>query len=68
MCRETEDFRVRIDEYRGFALSLHLFFVEIDDVTEKIQVEVPWSMMFTDDIVLIGENRKEVYNRLNEWI
>jgi hypothetical protein len=24
--------------------------------------------MFVDDVVLVGENRKEVNNRLNEWM
>jgi len=30
--------------------------VVVDEVTKQIEGEVPWCMMFADDIILAGEN------------
>jgi len=32
----------------------------MDEITKKIQGEVPWCMLFEDDIILIGERREKV--------
>jgi len=45
----------------------YLFSVVMDEVTKEIQSEIPWCIMFADDIVLVGKNLKEVNNRLDEW-
>ncbi|XP_009590790.2 uncharacterized protein [Nicotiana tomentosiformis] len=39
----------------------------MDAVTHHIQGEVPWGMLFVDDIVLIDETRGGVNNRLEVW-
>ncbi|KAL4104538.1 hypothetical protein QTP88_019833 [Uroleucon formosanum] len=66
MCVVTEDFKVRVGVHQESALSPYLFSVVMGEITKEIQ-EVPSCMMFADDIVLIGENMKDVNNRLNEW-
>jgi len=60
VCVKKQDFRVRIGANQGSALSPYLFSVVMDEVTKKTQGEVPWCLMFADDIVLVGESRKEV--------
>jgi len=45
-----------------------LFSVVIDKVTKEIKVlEILLCMMFSDDIILVGENREEVNQRLDFW-
>jgi len=36
----------------------YLFSVVIDEVIKEIQGDVLWCMIFINDIVLVGENRK----------
>ncbi|XP_060178388.1 uncharacterized protein LOC132608378 [Lycium barbarum] len=39
----------------------------MDALTSRIQGEVPWCMLFADDIVLIDESRSGVNARLEVW-
>jgi len=64
MCEVTEDYNVGMCASGvGFK---PLFVLCINEVTKEIQGNVPWCMMFADDIVSVGENLKEAYNRLDE--
>ncbi|XP_070010405.1 uncharacterized protein [Nicotiana sylvestris] len=39
----------------------------MDALSHHIQGDMPWCMLFTDDIVLIGEMRGSVNERLEVW-
>ncbi|XP_070036590.1 uncharacterized protein [Nicotiana tomentosiformis] len=39
----------------------------MDVLTQHIQGEVPWCMLFADDIVFIDETRRAVNARLEVW-
>ena len=39
----------------------------MDELTGKIQDEVPWCMLFADDIVLVDETKTEINARLELW-
>ncbi|XP_070002433.1 secreted RxLR effector protein 78-like [Nicotiana sylvestris] len=63
----SEHFPVFMGLHQGSALSPFLFAMVIDALTHHVQGEVAWSMLFTDDIVLIDETRSGINERLEVW-
>ena len=59
-----KDFRVGMGLHQGSALSPFLFTLLMDELTRGIQDELPWCMLFADDIVLIDETRQGVNVKL----
>ena len=45
-------------------LSPFLFAIVMDELTRAIQDEIPWYMIFADDIVLVDETRVGVNAKL----
>jgi len=39
----------------------------MDELTREIQDEVPWSMLFADDIILIDETKDGLNEKLEKW-
>jgi len=60
----TSDFSVTIGLHQGSAMSPFLFVIVMDEFTRDIQDEIPWCMLFADDIILVDETRVEVNAKL----
>jgi len=60
MIRDTQNFSIDIGLHQGSALNPFLFTTVMGELTREIQDEIPWCMLFADDIVLIDESREEV--------
>ena len=63
----TTDFPINIVLHQGSALSPYLFVLVMDEVTRDIQGEIPWCMLFADDVVLVDESRAGVNMKLELW-
>lgn len=46
------DFSLTIGLHQGSILSPYLFCVGMDELTRSIQDEIPWCMLFANDIIL----------------
>ena len=47
---ETNNFSITVDLHQGSALSPYIFVLVKDELTRHMQDEVPWCMLFADDI------------------
>ncbi|KAF3650530.1 Syntaxin-81 [Capsicum annuum] len=64
---DSDHFPVETVLHQGSTLSPFLFALVMDALTRSIQGEVPWCMLFADDVVLIDEMRKGVNDELEVW-
>jgi hypothetical protein len=60
-------FPINIGLHQGLALNPYLFSLVIDEVTRDIQGDIPWCMLFADDVVLVDESREGVNRKLELW-
>ncbi|KAK3559181.1 hypothetical protein QTP86_005085 [Hemibagrus guttatus] len=63
---QTEEFKGEVGLHQGSALSPFLFAIVMDQLSEEVRQESPWTMMFADDIVICSESREQVEESLVE--
>jgi len=63
---DTKYFPIDIGLHQGSTLSSFLFTTVMDELTREIQDEVPWCMLFADDIELIDETRDGLNDKLEK--
>ncbi|GJY35355.1 retrovirus-related pol polyprotein LINE-1 [Tanacetum coccineum] len=63
----TEYFSVEVGLHHGSAISPYIFTLILDELSRGIQENIPWCMIFADDIVLIAESAEGLNNRLESW-
>ncbi|KAK3544185.1 hypothetical protein QTP86_008287 [Hemibagrus guttatus] len=64
---QTEEFNVEVGLHQGSALSPFLFAIVMDQLSEEVRQESPWTRMFADDIVICSESREQVEENLERW-
>ncbi|KAK3529887.1 hypothetical protein QTP86_007205 [Hemibagrus guttatus] len=64
---QTEEFKVEVGLHQGSVLSPFLFAIVMDQLSEEVRQESPWTMMFADDIVICSESREQVEENLERW-
>ncbi|KAK3555275.1 hypothetical protein QTP86_014891 [Hemibagrus guttatus] len=64
---QTEEFKVEVGLHQGSVLSPFLFAIVMDQLSEEVRQESPWTMMFVDDIVICSESREQVEENLERW-
>ncbi|XP_071727799.1 secreted RxLR effector protein 78-like [Rutidosis leptorrhynchoides] len=63
----TDYFPIELGLRQGSALSPFLFALILDELSRDIQGNIPWSLLFADDIVLIADSKNELNRRLEQW-
>ncbi|KAE8683159.1 Adenine/guanine permease AZG1 [Hibiscus syriacus] len=58
---------VEIELHQGSALNPYIFALIMDDIYCATPDDVPWCMLFADDIVLVAETKTELNSRLATW-
>ncbi|GKD31876.1 retrovirus-related pol polyprotein LINE-1 [Tanacetum coccineum] len=63
----TEFFPVDVGLHQGSAISPYLFALILDELSMEIQEDIPWCLIFADDIVLVSESAEGLNIRLENW-
>ncbi|GJR38233.1 ataxia telangiectasia mutated family protein [Tanacetum coccineum] len=63
----TEFFPVEVGLHQGSAISPYLFALILDELSRGIQEDIPWCLIFADDIALISESVEGLNTRLENW-
>jgi hypothetical protein len=64
---QTEGIAIEVGLHQGSALSPFLFIIILDVLTEEIEEESPWAMLFADDLVLCDGKAEIMETRLERW-
>ncbi|KAI8439845.1 hypothetical protein MSG28_001314 [Choristoneura fumiferana] len=64
----SDPFCVRVGVHQGSTISPLLFNLTMDHITKNIQAEIPWCMLYADDIVLVAKKASELQNTFNTWL
>nr|GEU48092.1 ubiquitin-protein ligase E3 C [Tanacetum cinerariifolium] len=56
----TEYFPMNLSLHQGSSISPYVFTLILDELSRGIQENIPWCMIFADDIVLIAESTERV--------
>jgi hypothetical protein len=65
--KNTDDFPINIGLHQGSVLSPYLFALVIDEVTRDIQGDIPWCVLFVDNVILVDESRTGVDQKFELW-
>ena len=60
----TDEFPITIGLHQGSTLSPFFFAIVMDEITKNIYEDIPWCLLFIDDIVLIDETKEGVNKKL----
>jgi exonuclease III len=64
----SREFEVRVGVHQGSALSPLLFNLVMDYITRNIQTQLPWNLLYADDVVLIAKTPDELQTSLSAWV
>ncbi|GJT38900.1 zinc finger CCCH domain-containing protein 18 isoform X1 [Tanacetum coccineum] len=62
-----EFFPVEIGLHQGSTISPYLFALILDELSRWIQEDIPWCLIFADDIALVSESAEGLNTRLENW-
>ncbi|GJV07035.1 ataxia telangiectasia mutated family protein [Tanacetum coccineum] len=62
-----EFFLVEVGLHHGSAISPYIFALILDELSRRIQEDIPWCMIFADDIVLVSESAEGLNDKLENW-
>ena len=62
-----EQFEVGIGLHQGSALSPFLFIMLVDTISQDVRTELPWELLYADDLAIIDITSTYTQNRLVSW-
>ena len=63
----SEHFQVGIGLHQGSALSPFLFIMLVDTLSQDVRTELPWELLYSNDLAMIYIASTDTQNRLESW-
>ena len=63
----SEQFEVGIGLHQGSALSPFQFIMLVDTISQDVRTELPWELLYADDLAIIDITSTDTQNRLESW-
>ena len=63
----SEHFEVGIGLHQDSALSPFLFIMLVDTISQDVRNELPWELLYADDLTIIDVTSTDTQNRLESW-
>ena len=63
----SEQFEVGIGLHQCSALSPFLFIMLVDTISQDVRTDLPWELLFADDLAIIDITSTDIQNRLESW-
>ena len=63
----SEHFEVGIGLHQGWALSPFLYIMLVDTISQDVRNELPWELLYADDLAIIDVTSTDTQNRLESW-
>ena len=63
----SEQFEVGIGLHQGSALSPFLFIMLVDTTSQDMRTDLPWELLYADDLAIIDITSTDTQNRLESW-
>ena len=63
----SEWFDVKVGLHQGSALSPFLFIIVMEVVSREIRGDLPWELLYADDLVLLAESEVDLKEKLKNW-
>jgi Reverse transcriptase (RNA-dependent DNA polymerase) len=60
-------YSIKIGLHQGLILSQYNFTLAMYEITKDIQGNIPWCILFVDDVVLIDKSKIEIDQKLELW-
>ena len=62
-----EAFNIKVRVHQGSALSTFLFITIVDILSAEAITEIPWELIFADDIALMARTKEELQWKVTIW-
>lgn len=63
----SDSFPVSVGVHQGSALSPLLFILVMDTITRDLQEDIPWTLLYADDVLLAANTKEELQQRVQIW-
>ena len=66
-CGGTKEFGIEVGLHQESALSPFLFITIMDTLSEEVRSDIPWELIFADDIALLAGSEEDLQEKVQRW-